>query len=73
VEVGNANPIMEASFESVCDFVSWKANRKLAYRLVKKKKPFFTGPSGSATTLVETFFKPRLHTYSNRPVNLLPL
>ena len=50
-EVDNANPTMEASFESVCDSVSWKANRKLAYGLVKNKKPFFTGPTGSATGL----------------------
>jgi len=40
---------METSFESVCDFVSWKAGRKLACGLVKNKKPFFTGPTGSAT------------------------
>jgi hypothetical protein len=40
---------MEASFESVCDSVSWKADRLLAYGLVKNKKPFFTGPTGSTT------------------------
>ena len=50
-EVDNAYPAMEASFESVCDFVSWKAGRKLAYGLVKNKKPFFTGPTGSASGL----------------------
>jgi hypothetical protein len=27
----NADPTTEASFESVCDSVSWKADRKLAY------------------------------------------
>ncbi|MFT4579340.1 MAG: hypothetical protein ACI9UO_002174, partial [Nitrospinales bacterium] len=43
---------MEASFESVCDSVSRKAGRRLAYGLVKNKKPFFTGPTGSATRLV---------------------
>jgi hypothetical protein len=42
--VDNANPTIEASFESVCDSVSRKAGRKLAYGLVKNKKPFFTGP-----------------------------
>jgi hypothetical protein len=41
---------MEASFESVCGFVSRKADRKIAYGLVKNKKPFFTGPTGSTAT-----------------------
>jgi hypothetical protein len=36
---------MEASFESVCNSVSWKANRKLAYGLLKNKKLLFTGPT----------------------------
>ena len=51
----NAYPTMEASFKSVCDSVSWKADRKLAYGLVKNKKPFFTGPTGSATKLFKLF------------------
>ena len=29
-EVDNANPTVEASFESVCDSISWKADRDLA-------------------------------------------
>jgi hypothetical protein len=40
-EVDNAYPTMEATFESVCDSVSWKADRKLAYELVKNKKTIF--------------------------------
>jgi hypothetical protein len=32
-KVDNANLTMEASFESVCDFVYRKADRKLAYGL----------------------------------------
>ena len=66
-EVGNANPTMEASFESVCDSVSRKAGRKLACGLVKNKKPFFTGPTGSTTRLFFSLFKCRLHTYSDKP------
>jgi hypothetical protein len=56
---------MEASFESVDGFIPWKADRKLAYGLVKIKKPFFHKAIGSATRLY--FFKWRLHTYSDRP------
>jgi len=50
--VDHADPTMEAGFESVCDSVSRQAGRKLAYALVKNKKPFFTGPTGSATTMI---------------------
>jgi hypothetical protein len=32
---------MEASFESVCGSIPWKADRKLAYGLVKNKKTIF--------------------------------
>jgi hypothetical protein len=35
---------MEASFESVCDSVSWKADRKLACGLVKIKNHYSQGP-----------------------------
>jgi len=38
-----------------------------AYGLVKNKKPFFTGPTGSAARLFFSFFKCRLHTYSDKP------
>jgi transposase-like protein len=54
-EVDNAYQAIEASFESVCDFVSRKVDRKLTYGLVKNKKPFFTGPTGSATALFNVF------------------
>ncbi|MDA0692790.1 MAG: hypothetical protein O3C58_13100 [Nitrospinae bacterium] len=55
-EVDDADPtMMEAGFESVCDSISWKDDRKLAYGLVKNKKPFFTGPTGSATRLFFSF------------------
>ena len=65
--MGNANPTMEASFESVCDSVSWKADRKLACGLVKDKKPFFTGPTGSATRMFFSLLKCCLHAYSDKP------
>ena len=42
-EVDHADPTMEAGFESVCDSVSWKADRKLAYGLVKNTLYFCTG------------------------------
>jgi hypothetical protein len=38
---------MEVSFESVFDSVYRKADRKLACGLLKNKKPFCTGPTGS--------------------------
>jgi hypothetical protein len=46
---------MKASFVSVCDSVSRKADRKLAYGLVKNKKPFFTGLTGSTIRLFFSF------------------
>ena len=51
----NANPTMEANFESVCDSIPCKADRKLAYGLVKNKKPFFTEPTASATKVFKLF------------------
>jgi hypothetical protein len=39
---------MEASFESVCDSIPWKADRILAYGLVKNKKTIFHKAIGSA-------------------------
>jgi hypothetical protein len=35
--VDNANPTMEEDFESVCDSIPCKADRKLVYGLVKNK------------------------------------
>jgi hypothetical protein len=32
---------MQASFESVCGSIPWKADKKLAYGLVKNKKTIF--------------------------------
>ena len=58
---------MEASFESVCDSVSWKAGRKLAYGLVKKNH-FSQGPQALLLDCFLVFYKCRLHTYSDRPV-----
>ena len=57
---------MEAGFKSACDSVSWKADRKLAYGLVKNKKPFFTGPQVLLIHYLK-LYKCRLHTYSDRP------
>ena len=60
-EVDNANPTMETIFESVCGSVSWNADRKLAYGLVKNTLYFCTGPTGSATGLI-WFFKNTVYT-----------
>ena len=57
-------PAMKVSFESVCDFVSRKAYRNLAYGLVKNTLYFFTGPTGSATRLYIDFFNtPFIHLF----------
>jgi hypothetical protein len=58
----NTNPTIEASFETVCDSVSWQTGRKLAYGLVKNTLYFCTGLTGSAARLL----KYRLHAYSDR-------
>ncbi len=65
--MGNANPTIEASLETVCDSVSWQTGRKLAYGLVKNTLYFCTGSRGSTTRLFFSFLKCRLDTYSDRP------
>jgi hypothetical protein len=48
---------MEASLESVCDFIPWRAYWKLAYGLVKNKTTIFYKAIGSATRLFFCFLK----------------
>jgi hypothetical protein len=52
---------MEASFESVCDSIPWKADRKLAYRLVKNNKTIFHKAIGSVNRFF-WFFKDAVYT-----------